>query len=84
MEEVLVDQQLCTQDRNPSLGLDDPEPPQIKEEEEELGTSLEEEQLLTDAYEENDHSGPEANEDQRLLSGKNRKSPDCKTYWNGF
>ncbi|XP_044185326.1 zinc finger protein OZF-like [Thunnus albacares] len=44
--EVLTDQQICNQDRNSSLDQEDPEPPQIKEEQEELCTSLEEEQLL--------------------------------------
>uniref|UniRef100_A0A3B4TMF9 C2H2-type domain-containing protein n=1 Tax=Seriola dumerili TaxID=41447 RepID=A0A3B4TMF9_SERDU len=38
-EEVLTDQQLCDQERNSSLDQEDPEPPQIKEEEEELCTS---------------------------------------------
>ncbi|XP_033973921.1 zinc finger and SCAN domain-containing protein 31-like, partial [Trematomus bernacchii] len=44
-EEVLTDQQLCSQERNSSLYQEDPEPPQIKEEQEELCTSQEEEQL---------------------------------------
>ncbi|XP_033973661.1 zinc finger protein 3-like isoform X1 [Trematomus bernacchii] len=44
-EEVLTDQQLCSQERNSSLDQEDPEPPQIKEEQEELCTSQEEEQL---------------------------------------
>ncbi|XP_034734844.1 uncharacterized protein LOC117948983, partial [Etheostoma cragini] len=62
-EEVLSDQQLCTQVRNSSLDREDPEPPQIKEE---LCTSQEGEQLvlkqetdtfmLTSTYEERDHS----------------------------
>ncbi|XP_044233296.1 zinc finger protein 2 homolog isoform X6 [Thunnus albacares] len=46
-EGVLADQQLCNQERNSSLDQEDPEPPQIKEEqEEELCTSLEGEQLV--------------------------------------
>lgn len=69
MEEVLVDQQLFTQHSSSSLDLDDPEPQQIKEEEHELCSSLEEEQLLTDANEESDHSDPETNGDHWLLSG---------------
>ncbi|XP_054467617.1 zinc finger protein OZF-like [Anoplopoma fimbria] len=65
-EEVLSDQQLCVQERNSSLDQEDPEPPQIKEEQEELCTSQEGEQLelkqetetfmLTPSYEESDHS----------------------------
>ncbi|XP_071060334.1 zinc finger protein 75A-like [Pseudochaenichthys georgianus] len=42
---VLTDQQLCSQERNSSLDQEDPEPPQIKEEQEELCTRQEEEQL---------------------------------------
>ncbi|XP_028441067.1 zinc finger protein 2 homolog [Perca flavescens] len=45
-EEVLSDQQLCIQERNSSLDQEDPEPPQIKEEQDELFTSQEEEQLV--------------------------------------
>ncbi|XP_045889755.1 zinc finger protein 664-like isoform X2 [Micropterus dolomieu] len=77
-EEVLVDQQLCVQERNSSLDQEDPEPPQIKEEQEELCSSQEGEQLVlkqeTDvfmwipAYEESDHSEPEPNRDHQLLS----------------
>ncbi|KAI4821023.1 hypothetical protein KUCAC02_028975, partial [Chaenocephalus aceratus] len=44
-EEVLTDQQLCSQERNSSLDQEDPEHPQIKEEQEELCTSQEEEPL---------------------------------------
>ncbi|XP_074495277.1 uncharacterized protein LOC141769772 [Sebastes fasciatus] len=68
-EEVLADQQLCIQERNSSLDQEDPEPPQIKEEQEELCTSQEGEQLvlkqafmLTPTYEENNNS------DHQLLS----------------
>ncbi|XP_044051303.1 zinc finger protein 239-like [Siniperca chuatsi] len=77
-EEVVADQQLCIQERNSSLDQEDPEPPQIKEEQEELCTSQEGEQLVlkqeTDAFmltptdEESDHSEPEPNRDKRLLS----------------
>ncbi|XP_054466130.1 uncharacterized protein LOC129100713, partial [Anoplopoma fimbria] len=65
-EEVLSDQQLCVQERNSSLDQEDPEPPQVKEEQEEPCTSQEGEQLelkqetetfvLTPSDEESDHS----------------------------
>ncbi|XP_042278004.1 zinc finger protein 568-like isoform X2 [Thunnus maccoyii] len=45
-EEIPADQQLCNQERNSSLDREDPEPPQIKEEQEELCTSLEREDLV--------------------------------------
>ncbi|XP_029296423.1 zinc finger protein 37-like isoform X2 [Cottoperca gobio] len=70
-QEVLTDQQLCIQERNSSLDQEDPEPPQIKEEQEELCTSQEGEQLVlkqetddfmvTPTTEQSDHS-----EDQTL------------------
>ncbi|XP_055793266.1 zinc finger protein 892-like [Salvelinus fontinalis] len=44
-DEVLPEQQHCEQEWSPSLGQENPELPQIKEEQEELRTSLEEEQL---------------------------------------
>ncbi|KAI3371996.1 hypothetical protein L3Q82_006865 [Scortum barcoo] len=74
-EEVLTDQQLCIQERNSSL---DSEPPQIKEEQEELCTSQEGEQLvlkeetetlmLTPTDEESHCSEPEQNDDNQPLS----------------
>ncbi|XP_036953295.1 zinc finger protein 8-like isoform X2 [Acanthopagrus latus] len=45
-EEVLADQQLCDQERNSSEDQEDPEPPQIKEEQKDLCTSQEREQLV--------------------------------------
>lgn len=45
-EEVLANQQLCTQDRKSSLAHEDPEPPQIKGEQDELCISQEEEQVI--------------------------------------
>ncbi|KAM8886182.1 uncharacterized protein AB9W97_013405 [Spinachia spinachia] len=70
-EEVLSDQRLCLQERNPSVDHEDPGPPQIKEEREELCSSQEGEQLepkqeadtftWTPTWEETDHS-----EDQHL------------------
>ncbi|XP_029610467.1 chorion transcription factor Cf2-like [Salmo trutta] len=44
-EEVPPEQQHCEQEWSPSLGQEDPETTQIKEEQEDLGTSQEEEQL---------------------------------------
>ncbi|XP_038590132.1 zinc finger and SCAN domain-containing protein 2-like isoform X2 [Micropterus salmoides] len=77
-EEVLADQQLCIQERIPGLDQEDPQPPQVKEEQEELCTSQEGEQLvvkqetdtfmLTPTYEESDHSEAELKSDHQLLS----------------
>ncbi|XP_034396458.1 transcription factor TBF1-like [Cyclopterus lumpus] len=89
-EEVLCEQQLCIQERSSSLDQEDPEPPQIKEEQEELCTSQEGEQLelkqetetfmLTPTCEETDHSEPEPTRDHQLLSYFSRvaESPDQK------
>ncbi|KAI3372647.1 hypothetical protein L3Q82_023120 [Scortum barcoo] len=79
-EEVLTDQQLCIQEGNSSLDKEDSEPPQIKEEQEELCTSQEGEQLvlktdtfmLTPTDEESDHSEPEPKSDHQLLSRNSR------------
>ncbi|KAI9538480.1 hypothetical protein NQZ68_014224 [Dissostichus eleginoides] len=68
-EQVLSEQQLCIQERNSSLDQEDPEPPQIKEEQEELCTSPEGEQLglepETDAFMLN---ATEEESEQQLLS----------------
>nr|XP_024654759.1 zinc finger protein 34 isoform X2 [Maylandia zebra] len=45
-EEVPADQQICNQERSSSLKQEDPEPPQIKEEQEELCTSHEVEHIM--------------------------------------
>ncbi|CAI5678182.1 unnamed protein product [Oreochromis niloticus] len=45
-EEVLTDQQVCNQERSSSVKQEDPEPPQIKEEQEELCTSQEVEHII--------------------------------------
>ena len=45
-EDILTNQQLCDQEWNSSLDQEDPEPPQIKEEQEEVCTSQEGEQLV--------------------------------------
>ncbi|XP_042343948.1 zinc finger protein 239-like [Plectropomus leopardus] len=57
-EEVLPDQpELCTQERNFSLDQEDPEPPQIKEEQEEEQLELKEEtDTFMFTYEESGHS----------------------------
>ncbi|XP_034547130.1 zinc finger protein 2 homolog [Notolabrus celidotus] len=77
-EEDSSDQQLCVQERNSSL---DPEPPQIKEEQEELRSSLEGEQLdLEEEFEccestpseESDNREPES--DHQLLLHKSRSA----------
>ncbi|XP_037633153.1 zinc finger protein 699-like isoform X2 [Sebastes umbrosus] len=83
-EEVLADQQLCIQERNSSLDQEDPEPPQIKEEQEELCISQEEEQLelkqetetfmLTPTDEESDHS-----EDQTLYFNPDKSQSVAET-----
>uniref|UniRef100_A0AAQ6IP96 C2H2-type domain-containing protein n=1 Tax=Anabas testudineus TaxID=64144 RepID=A0AAQ6IP96_ANATE len=77
-EEVLTDQQLCEQERNSSLDQEDPDPPQIKEEQEEVSISQEGEQLvlkqetenvmLIPAFKERDLSEPEPVSNQQLLS----------------
>ncbi|XP_028435033.1 uncharacterized protein LOC114556331 [Perca flavescens] len=86
-EEVLSDQQLCIQERNSSLDQEDPEPPQIKEDQEELCTSQEGEQLvlkqetdpfmLAPTYEERDHSKGQTlnfNPDDDTLSAAEKES----------
>uniref|UniRef100_A0A8C9Z8Y5 C2H2-type domain-containing protein n=1 Tax=Sander lucioperca TaxID=283035 RepID=A0A8C9Z8Y5_SANLU len=86
-EEVLSDQQLCIQEKNSSLDQEDPEPPQIKEEQEELCPSQEGEQLvlkqetdtfmLTPTYEESDHSEGQTlnfNPDDDSLSAAEKES----------
>ncbi|XP_038590140.1 zinc finger protein 2 homolog isoform X3 [Micropterus salmoides] len=91
-EEVLADQQLCIQERIPGLDQEDPQPPQVKEEQEELCTSQEGEQLvvkqetdtfmLTPTYEESDHSEAELKSDHQPHTGKN--SFTCDTCGKGF
>ncbi|XP_056275248.1 zinc finger protein 892-like [Pseudoliparis swirei] len=65
-QQLLYEKQLCIQERSFSLDQEDPEPPQIKEEQEELCTTQEGEPLelkqeteafmLTPTYEQSDHS----------------------------
>ncbi|XP_039862910.1 zinc finger and SCAN domain-containing protein 31-like isoform X1 [Simochromis diagramma] len=81
--ESVDEQQVCNQEMNSSLIFfqikeeqEDPEPPQIKEEQEELCSSQEGEQLglkqeadtfmVTLTYEQSDHSEPEPNSEQYL------------------
>ncbi|XP_008285575.1 zinc finger protein 664-like [Stegastes partitus] len=75
-EEVLTEQQLCSQKRNSSLDQEDQGPPQIKEEQVDLCTSQDGEQtvlkqemnsfMVTVANEKSDHRQPEPNSDQLL------------------
>uniref|UniRef100_A0A3Q1FPA2 C2H2-type domain-containing protein n=1 Tax=Acanthochromis polyacanthus TaxID=80966 RepID=A0A3Q1FPA2_9TELE len=75
-ENVLADQNLCNQGRNSSLDQEEPEPPQMKEEQEELCTSqlgkqivLKQETdtfLLTSTDKDSDHSELEPNNDQLI------------------
>ncbi|XP_030606937.1 zinc finger protein 2 homolog [Archocentrus centrarchus] len=75
-EEVLTEQQLWNQERSSSLDQEEPEPPQIKEEQVELCSSQEGEQLVlkeetdtfmvTAVYEESDLIEPEPDREQLL------------------
>uniref|UniRef100_A0A3Q4GG16 C2H2-type domain-containing protein n=1 Tax=Neolamprologus brichardi TaxID=32507 RepID=A0A3Q4GG16_NEOBR len=75
-EDVLTDQQVCNQERNSILDQKDPQPPQIKEEQEEVCSSQEGEQfglkleadtfMVTPTYEESSHSEPEPKSEQLL------------------
>ncbi|KAF0023893.1 hypothetical protein F2P81_024523 [Scophthalmus maximus] len=77
-EEVLADRQLCNQKTTSSLDQEEPEPLQIKVEQEEICTNQEEEQLvlkqetdafmLTPDFEEGDHREPGPDCDHQLLS----------------
>ncbi|KAL3989121.1 hypothetical protein ACER0C_013439 [Sarotherodon galilaeus] len=72
-EEVIADQQLWNQERSSNLNQEEPEAPQIKEEQEQLCSSQEEEQLvlkeeihafMVTAVEERDRSEPEPKREQ--------------------
>ncbi|KAK2896100.1 zinc finger protein 260-like [Channa argus] len=77
-EEVLTDQQFCNNEGNSRLDQEEPQPPKIKEEQEQLCRNLEGEQLLmkletdtimlTPTDEESDHSQPQPNNNHQLLS----------------
>ncbi|XP_068576795.1 zinc finger protein 420-like [Cebidichthys violaceus] len=89
-EEVLSDQQLCIQERSSSLDQEDPDPPQIKEEQEEVELKQEGEQLevqqetetfiLTPIHEKSNHTEPEPTSENQLLSDNSHvaESPDQK------
>ncbi|XP_063324657.1 zinc finger and SCAN domain-containing protein 32-like [Pelmatolapia mariae] len=92
-EKVLTDRELCNQDRNSSLDQEDPEPPQMKEEQEKLCNSKEGGQLglnqevdtlmVTPAYEESSHSEPEPNSEQLLPhSSPEAESRDHEENWH--
>uniref|UniRef100_A0A3P8TH93 C2H2-type domain-containing protein n=1 Tax=Amphiprion percula TaxID=161767 RepID=A0A3P8TH93_AMPPE len=85
----LANRQLCNQEKNFSLDQEEPEPPQITEEQEEVCTSQQGKQivlkqvtdtfLLTSTDKDSDHSELEPNSDQLLSynlpkKGHNRKS----------
>ncbi|XP_030606919.1 zinc finger and SCAN domain-containing protein 2-like [Archocentrus centrarchus] len=73
-EDVLTEQQLWNQERSSSHDPEEPEPPQIKEDQEELSSSQQGEQLVlkeetdtfmvTAVYEESDHSEAEPDREQ--------------------
>uniref|UniRef100_A0A3P8SM38 C2H2-type domain-containing protein n=1 Tax=Amphiprion percula TaxID=161767 RepID=A0A3P8SM38_AMPPE len=85
-EGVLAEQQLDNQEKNSCLDEENPEPPQIKEEQEELRTSLDGDVLVvkletdtytvTSAYEDSDHSEPEPHSDQLLFQNSPIESSD--------
>uniref|UniRef100_A0A3P8TAA2 C2H2-type domain-containing protein n=1 Tax=Amphiprion percula TaxID=161767 RepID=A0A3P8TAA2_AMPPE len=76
-EKTLIDHQPHDQEQNSMVDHDDPEPPLINDQQEELCTIQEEELLglkqetdtfvVTPAYEESDHSEPKSNTDQLLF-----------------
>ncbi|XP_070849354.1 zinc finger and SCAN domain-containing protein 31-like [Chaetodon trifascialis] len=69
-KEVHCDQQLCVQERSSSVDREDPEPPQIKEEQEEQLLVLKQETetfMLTPIYDEKDHNEPDPKNDHQLV-----------------
>ncbi|XP_041654525.1 transcription factor TBF1-like [Cheilinus undulatus] len=85
-EEVVTDQQLCNQERNFSLDQEEPEPPQMKEEQQELFSSQKGEQLkikqetdtfmLTPAHEESNNSELQQQKECHLLSHTSHVTED--------
>ncbi|XP_030609258.1 zinc finger and SCAN domain-containing protein 30-like [Archocentrus centrarchus] len=73
-EEILTGQQVCNQERNSIMDQEDPEPPQIKEEQEELCSGQEQLGLkqeadafmVTPTYEERDETDAEPNSEEQL------------------
>ncbi|XP_030609209.1 zinc finger protein 845-like isoform X2 [Archocentrus centrarchus] len=92
--EVLTEQQAFNQERNTNLYQVDPEPPQIKQEQEKLCSSQEGEQLglkqeldtFMMTYEENDHSEAEPFNEQLLSHGpaEAKKPAQCDTCGKTF
>uniref|UniRef100_UPI0037E73F15 uncharacterized protein n=1 Tax=Semicossyphus pulcher TaxID=241346 RepID=UPI0037E73F15 len=88
-EEVLPGQQFCNQERNSSPDQEDQEPPQIKDEQEEVCTSQVEEQLvlkqeintfmLTTADEDSDHNEEELKIDQQHLDSGTSTNAETNT-----
>ncbi|KAM8840250.1 uncharacterized protein AB9W97_001150 [Spinachia spinachia] len=88
-EEIVVsDQQLCLQERKPGLDQEDPDPPQIKEEQEKLcsspgGEHLEPKQeafTLTPTCEERGHGEDQKGVKRSLTSNKEPVPPGEKTF----
>ncbi|XP_041862003.1 uncharacterized protein LOC121652924 isoform X2 [Melanotaenia boesemani] len=88
-EVALTHQELCNQDRSSTVDQEEPEPPQIKEEQEEICTSPEEEQLVlkeeTESFmiavthENREQSKPETSSEQLLFQiSALDETPECE------
>ncbi|XP_025757288.1 zinc finger protein 782 isoform X3 [Oreochromis niloticus] len=80
-EEGLDEQHVCNQERNSSLDQEDPEPPQIKEEQEELCSSQEGEQLGLKQETDSSADNTAASESQ---TETRKKSLQCDTCGKTF
>ncbi|KAK2822876.1 hypothetical protein Q5P01_022941 [Channa striata] len=79
-EELFYDQQFCNQEKNPHLDQEEPEPPQIKDEQKELCGSQEQEQeqlvlrqgtetfMMIPPHQESDRRKPEQSRDHQFFS----------------